>query len=101
MPLMTAFKSDVVVVLESEHQRWTATVDVDDSLSLELITTTASVLTDGGRLAHAAPRRARPLGAREQREKWSNERHRVCGFSPWSASEAGMVAARNLFATNG
>jgi hypothetical protein len=88
---MIAFKSDIVVVLESEHQRWTATVGVDESLSLELVTTTASVLTDGGRLVQAAPRRARRLGAREQREKWSNERHRVCGFSPWSASEAGSV----------
>ena len=48
---MIAFDGDVVVVLGSERQRWTETVGVDDSLSLELVTTTASVLTDRGRLA--------------------------------------------------
>ena len=48
---MIAFEGDVVVVIESERQRWTETVGVDDSLSRELVTTTASVLTDGGRLA--------------------------------------------------
>ena len=89
---MIAFEGDVVVVIESERQRWTETVGVDDSsLSRELVTTTASVPTDGGRLAHAAPWRARPRGAREQREKWSNEHQRLSGFSPWSASEAGNV----------
>ena len=88
---MIAFEGDVVVVIESERQRSTETVGVDDSLSRELVTTTASVLTDGGRLAHAAPRRARPRGAREQREKWSNEHQRRFGFSRWSASEAGNV----------
>ena len=91
--MMIAFDGDVVVVLGSERQRWTETVGVDDSLSRELVTTTASVLTDGGRLAHAAPRRARPRGAREEREKWSNEHQRLSGFSPWSASEAGNVYA--------
>ena len=88
---MIAFEGDVVVVLESERQRWTETVGVDDSLSRELVTTTASILMDGGRLAHAAPRRARPRGAVDQREKCSNEHQRLSGFSPWSASEAGNV----------
>ena len=67
-PVMIAFEGDVVVVIESERQRWTETVGVDDSLSRELVTTTASVLTDGGRLAHAAPLRARPRGAPEERD---------------------------------
>ena len=90
---MVAFDGDVVVVLESERQRWTETVGVDDSLSRELVTTTASVLTDRGRLAHAAPLRARPRGAPEEREKWSNEHQRLFGYRPKSASGACNVAS--------
>ena len=88
---MIAFEGDVVVVLESERQRWTETVGVDDSLSRELVTTTASVLTDRGRLAHAAPLRARPRGAPEQREKWSNEHQRLFGYRRSIASEGDNV----------
>ena len=58
-----AFEGDVVVVLESERQRRTETVGVDDSLSRVLVTTAVSVLTDREWLAHAAPPRAPPLGA--------------------------------------
>ena len=58
-----AFEGDVVVVLESERQRRTETVGVDDSLSRVLVTTAVSVLTDREWLAHAAPPRARPRGA--------------------------------------
>ena len=58
-----AFEGDVVVVLESERQRRTETVGVDDSLSHVLITTAVSVLTDREWLAHAAPPRAPPRGA--------------------------------------
>ena len=89
---MVAFDGDVVVVLESERQRWTETVGVDDSLSRELVKTTASVLADRGRLAHAAPLRARPRGAPEEREKWSNEHQRLFGYRPKSASGAGNVS---------
>ena len=88
---MIAFEGDVVVVLESERQRWTETVGVDDSLSRELVTTTASVLTDRGRLAHAAPLRARPRGAPEEREKWSNEHQRLFGYRRSIASEGDNV----------
>jgi len=42
-----------------------------------------------GRLAHAAPLRARPRGAPEEREKWSNEHQRMFGYRPKSASGAG------------
>ena len=91
LPVMVAFDGDVVVVLESERQRWTETVGVDDSLSRELVKTTASVLADRGRLAHAAPMRARPRGAPEEREKWSNEHQRLFGYRPKSASGAGNV----------
>ncbi len=63
LPVMIAFEGDIVVVLESERQRWTETVGVDDSLSRDLVTTTVSVLTDREWLAHAAPPRARPRGA--------------------------------------
>ena len=58
-----AFEGDVVVVLESERQRRTETVGVDDSLSHVLITTAVSVLTDREWLAHAALLRAPPRGA--------------------------------------
>ena len=85
---MIAFEGDVVVVIESERQRWTETVGVDDSLSRELVTTAASVLTDRGRLAHAAPLRARPRGAPKEREKWSNELQRLSGYRPKSASDS-------------
>ena len=54
---MIAFEGDIVVVLESERQRWTETVGVDDSLLRDLVTTTVSVLTDREWLAHAAPPR--------------------------------------------
>ena len=91
LPVMVVFDGDVVVVLESERQRWTETVGVDDSLSRELVKTTASVLADRGRLAHAAPLRARPRGAPEEREKWSNEHQRLFGYRPKSASECGNV----------
>ena len=93
---MIAFEGDVVVVIESERQRWTETVGVDDSLSRELVTTTASVLTDRGRLAHAAPLRARPRGAPEQREKWSNARQRLSGYRPKTRFGADNVREREV-----
>ena len=37
LPVMIAFEGDVVVVIESERQRSTETVGVDDSLSRELV----------------------------------------------------------------
>ena len=43
LPVMIAFAADVAVVASSERQRWTDTVVVDDSLSRELVTTTANV----------------------------------------------------------
>ena len=97
---MIAFAVDVAVVDSSERQRWTETVGVDDSLSRELVTTDASVLTDGGRLAHAAPRRARPRGAREQREKWSNAHQRLSGFSRSIASGCGNVGGAHVARVN-
>ena len=54
---MITIDGDVVVVLESERQRWTDTVVVDDSLSRELVMTIASVLTNREWFAHAAPPR--------------------------------------------
>ena len=95
LPVMVAFDGDVVVVLESERQRWTETVGVDDSLSRELVKTTASVLADRGRLAHAAPMRARPRGAPEEREKWSNEHQRLFGYSLSIASGVRQRELRN------
>ena len=62
LPVMIAFEGDVVIILESERQRWTETVGVDDSLSRDIVTTAVSVLTDREWLAHAAPPRARPRG---------------------------------------
>ena len=63
LPVMIAFEGDVVIVLESERQRWTETVGIDDSLSRVLVTTAVSVLTDREWLAHAAPPRAPSRGA--------------------------------------
>ena len=93
LPVVIAFEGDVVVVLESERQRWTETVGVDDSLSRELVKTTASVLADRGRLAHAAPLRARPRGAPEEREKWSNEHQRLFGYRPTRGRCQGLRSA--------
>ena len=63
-----AFEGDVVVVLESERQRRTETVGVDDSLSHVLITTAVSVLTDesGSRMPL---RRERHLEEQRQRPR--------------------------------
>ena len=48
-----AFEGDVVVVLESERQRWTETVGVDDSLSRVLVTTAVRERPNGPRVARA------------------------------------------------